>query len=385
MAVAATTIFVLTQNAKSFLTRWIRNIQALDVYPVFKNQRPYIAGMNGHKGSVVGYNYSEDDAKDSVQGMICKCVEKIDGQIFGLGSSILNVFMNRDEYNKTVQSWAQTLTYLDCGQEAESMDSVESIYQNAYSSVSSEFSHRSASIQMLRTKYRLKKFDTSGGTDKTYLKYRILGVIPTKDLSKYTEKIHYKTDSNTDIEITSLYTNKNVLSLFPIEDDIDVKKAVAGTHSVVKKLEIAHAKGNSTRNIPFESGARLIRFQAVENTTSSLSSFPIMDMPLLQEDALYLFKFILNNEHLKSKKLTFMSGTRINDVRTWKNTGFCFELKSDDTTALANALQNLKDEVYWSMEGERHPFFEYKEGNNGVFVISVYPEAEHDYDNKGGK
>jgi hypothetical protein len=375
MIVAATTIFVLTQNAKSWLTRWIRNIQALDVYPIMKNQRPYIAGMNGHRGSVVGYSYTEGDTKDSIQGMISKCVEKIDGAVLGLGGLVLSPFLDKEEYNKTVQSWAQTLPGLSGCQEADSMKSIESIYQNAYSSVSKEFGYRSATIQMLRTKYRVKSFNTNNGKDNTYLKHRILGVVAAKDINAYIENSKY---NFRDIEVTSLYTNKNLLSLYPIEDDIDVKKAVEGTHEIIGKLIIAHSKGNTTRNIPFESGSRLIRFNVEANPTNGLSSFPIMDLPMIKEDALYLLKFILNDNNLKDKEIEFMSGARINDIRTWKNTGYCFELKAKDSEALEKALKAIKKELQWTVNGEKRDFFAYQKTGE-TFVISVYPEADHDY------
>ena len=80
------------------------------------------------------------------------------------------------------------------------------------------------------------------------------------------------------------------MDLYPIEDDIDVKKAIAGTHSVVKGFKIAHSTGPITASLPFESGARVIRFIAETNPTSVLSAYPILDMPMIQEDALYVLK-----------------------------------------------------------------------------------------------
>ena len=361
LAIAAATVYVLTQNAKSFLTRWIRNLQALDVYPIKKNQRPLLAGMNGHKGSVVGYPYTEEDANDSVQGMITNCVGTLEKKWWT--KALLNTFLDKNEYQATVQNWSNTLTTLT-GQQP--IQTVEGVYQNALESVTQEYSYRSNSVPMLRTKYRLTSFNTNNGSSPTYLKYRILGVS--------VDKTHVSTTiENTDIKTSNIYTNKNLLALYPIEDDIDIKKAIAETHPVVKKFTIAHSTGLVTASIPFESGARLIRFNSEMNPTNKLGAFPILDMPMLQEDALYLLKHILNHSNLQGKKLEFMSGVRVNDIRTWKNTGYVFELNCNDATALQTTLDALRKEIVWTVNGESRSFFAYQQAESS-FIISVYPE-----------
>jgi hypothetical protein len=188
------------------------------------------------------------------------------------------------------------------------------------------------------------------------------------------EPIKYKNNAATDVVPTSIYTNSNVLSLYPIEDDPDIKKAVENTHPVVKKLTIAHSKGNKEVYIPFESGTSKIKFNVESNPNETFGGYPILDMPMLQEDALYVLKFILNDANLKDKEVEFISGTRINDIRTWKNTGFCFELSCNDTTALSNAVKAVKEYTHWTMNGESHPMFTYKMADNNVCVIAVYPE-----------
>jgi hypothetical protein len=164
--------------------------------------------------------------------------------------------------------------------------------------------------------------------------------------------------------------------LFPIEDDPDVKKAVAGSHPVVKRLTIAHSQGNVKVTIPFESGPRIIRYMAVDNHTKNktLANFPIMDLPMIHEDALYVLKLILNDEHLKKKEVAFLSGARINDPNTWKNTGFWFVLSSNDSKALENACKSIKDSLYWTKSGTKRNVFTYKK-NGDKIVINVYPEV----------
>jgi hypothetical protein len=328
--------------------------------------------------------------------MVAKTIENIKefGGVkgFSIGEVLLAPFLDSNEYNKILQSWGQTLSGLEGNEEFEAiqndngyLNTSEQIYQNAYNSVSPEFANRSSNTRMLRTKYRLRNYDTKNGSSATYLHYRNLGVLIDRNVNTVDENgkesapgpIKYKNNTATDVYPSSIYTNQNILSLYPIEDDPDIKKAVEETHENVKKLTIAHATGNMEVYLPFESGSRKIKFNAESNPNETFSNFPIYDMPMLQEDALYVLKFILNDQNLFQKELEFVSGTRVNDIRTWKNTGFCFELKCKDETALTNAVKAVKEYTMWKMNGQTLPLFTYKI-SDGVCVIAVYAEEKHD-------
>ena len=385
MAVLAATVFCMTKNAKSFLTRWIREIQMLDVYPVFKNQRPFIAGMNGHKGSVVGYEYTEADAENSMQGMVVKCVDNVSGWMGGFGKHLLNPFLEHEEYQKTVLNWSNTLTTLDTDFDVEDSTQVEGIIQNAYGLVSKEFGARSDTTRMLRTKYRLQKFDTSGGTSSTYLKYRNLGVIVDKNIEPELIPNTGSKDDPQAIYTSSLFTNKNILSLYPVEDDPEIKEAInKGAHPNIKSFKLMHSEGDRKSNLSFESGSRVIRYFVEANPNGVLSDYNILDLPMIQEDAMMILKLIINDENLKKKDVIFVSGARINDTRSWKNTGFAFELQCKDGKALEKAAQTVKDEIYWLYNGEKKPVFNFQMNGDNC-VITVYPEEsslKNKYENK---
>ncbi len=379
-AVIAGTVFVITKNCKSYLTRWIRNIQALDVYPIFKNQRPLIAGMNGHRGSVYGYNYSTDDAEDSIQGMIVKCCDILEKS--GIGEFLMKPFVDFEEVDRIRNDWANTMPELASNSQ-EPVDQIEGLKQHAYGEVSTEYSNRNT-VSRINKKYRLKKFDTNKGTSPTYLRYRILGVVQYKDIENPDKPIKDANGNSTGIKPSSIFSNKNILALYPIEDDDDVKKAVAGAHKVVDKLEIAHSRGNEYAHIPFESGGRVIRYQSEQNPNATFANYPILDMPMIQEDALFVLKFILNDQHMEGKNLVFKSGTRVNDIRTWKNTGFSFELECKDIDALKKAVSTIKGKTYWVLDGQQCPIFNYQISGK-TCVITVYPEAEPgDFGSNGG-
>ena len=95
---------------------------------------------------------------------------------------------------------------------------------------------------------------------------------------------------------------------------------------------------------------------------------------MIQEDAMMVLKYILNDENLKGEKITFMSGARINDTRSWKNTGFAFELHCNDQKALEKAVQSVKEKTYWLDNGKEKPLFNYQMSGE-ICVITIYPEA----------
>mgnify|MGYP003292218592 CR=1 FL=1 len=171
---------------------------------------------------------------------------------------------------------------------------------------------------------------------------------------------------------------KTVLYSIPFEaknyfNDLN-KKCVSLINNNIKEFKIAHSTGPITVSLPFESGARVIRFIAETNPTSKLAGYPILDMPMIQEDALYVLKFLLNDQNLNGTKLEFTSGVRVNDIRTWKNTGYAFELHTNDAAQLIKALEAVKKETSWTMNGIEYPSFAYQQSGND-FVISVYPEV----------
>ena len=96
---------------------------------------------------------------------------------------------------------------------------------------------------------------------------------------------------------------------------------------------------------------------------------------MLQEDAIYILKIILNDQALKNKKVQFVSGTRVNDIKTWKSTGFAFVLDSTDRGALKDALDNVLKQTK-SLAGDNNNIYEYQEKDNGILIIVYAPVME---------
>ena len=382
-AALAAGIYVCANNVKTWATNFLQDLQALTVYPITKNKRPLIAGMAGHKGSVFGYPYTKDDGKDSIQGLIVESVEWVNKTFpFDMGDILMDMFTANtvdsngnkiSEYQRIKDKWAQTLPLE--GREPELYDSVSSsasltegekeevLRRELYSSVNNEYRSRFSMIQALRTKYRIPNLTVSKTdrlADEVYKRYNITGIS----------------------SIDALATNKKVLALYPIEDDVDIKQAtVKKSHPVVKQLHIAHSQGNVKAQMPFESGNRVIKLfgegKTVKTDDGKTGNVSVFDLPMLQEDALIILKLILNDQALKNKEVSFLSGTRVNDTKTWKSTGFAFVLDSNDKSALKDAIENVKKATTWLNGNKEQAIFEYKEADNGILIIVYAPRNSY--------
>lgn len=378
--VAAASLFIITKNVKELLYRWMKNIQAITVYPIQKNQRPLIAGMAGHKGSVYGYQYS--NPKDSIQGMVMGFLEK-GGQI-PIAGLLVDYFFGTKEYDAIYNYWKESLGINKVDNDVISTSQYnlvkENLLQDIYDSASLELSSRAASIQSLKTKTRVSSFNTNGNTDEIYLKYQIGGIYKevekvknNKTSDKYKIYSKLSTEDKKYIGVNDLGKNAKIQALVPVEDDPDIKLAKSGGHEIIKSFTFAHSESNLTFNCQFESGDREIRYLA-DNSLGDT----IFDLPMIQSDALLVLKIILNDEALKDASIYFLSGTRVNDTRSWKSTGFAFALSCDDSKSLLTAVKNAKDSCAWygSNDKTKKYIFAYKQYDKGV-MITLYPPKEN--------
>ena len=332
-------IEIATRNTQEMFTRFLQGIQAIDVYPLKRNSKPLIAGMNGHKGSVA--MYPVQDGYDSLQGMILQFVESIDklnfGFSWGIGSILKDTFVDTNVLSDLSKEWRQKLglTDPDIGDSVD--ETSEDFYQNVYNSIASSYAANSNHDYAIRTKYRVQSFDTKGKTSETYKFYEITGV-----------------------SVSNISRNEKVKSLYYINRDDDIWKAIADNRFVV-----SHTKQYTNLvTIPFESGTEKVPVFVKDG---------IIDTPLVQEDVLFILKNLVNDKNLSKGTIHFKSGARFNDNATWKNTGFMFilEYKGSDTK-LDNALKEIQNN-YIGKEGMK--LFDYKK-DGSKFMISVYPPKQ---------
>lgn len=330
--------FIITKNTQSVFTRWLQGIQAIDVYPLKKNSKPLIAGMNGHKGSVYGYPVS--DGYDSIQGMVLQFIDGVrsmDGNFFlQWADGLVDTFVDKGVLESLSAEWRKNLEIESPGASEALDETGEDLKQSIFDSISSQYASNANHAYAIMTKYRKQSFHTKNRTDETYKAYEINGI----------------TASN-------IATNERVQKLYYINRDDDIWRAI-----IDEKLIVSHSKKYTNLvTIPFESGSEKVPVYYESG---------IFDTPLLQEDALFVLKSLVTNKSI-DKTIVFKSGTRFNDISyTWKTTGFSFVIEyKGSNKKMKEVLENLREDT--KLGGQY--LFKYAE-SDGKFNISIYPPLQ---------
>lgn len=331
-----TFVFIITKNTQSVFTRWLQGIQAIDVYPLKKNGKALIAGMNGHKGSV--YGYPPEDGYDSIQGMILQTlngIKSLDGNFpIQWADGLVETFVDAGVLESLSRDWRENLGIESPTDEEANVKEKysEDLKQELFDSISSQYATNANHAYAIMTRYRKQTFDTKNRTDETYKEYEING-----------------------ISASNMATNEKVRRLYYINKDDDIWRAV-----IDKKLIVSHSKGYTNLvTIPFESGSEKVPVFYDKG---------IFDTPLLQEDALYVLKSIVNDKSIDGK-IHFKSGARFNDVKyTWKTTGFAFTLEYKGSN---KKFKEVLDRLMEDTKLGTQYLFKYKQSGD-IFMISVY-------------
>ena len=102
--------------------------------------------------------------------------------------------------------------------------------------------------------------------------------------------------------MSAIGLSDKVLALTSLNRSSILKKA-----SIDKRFSTAHAeKYDAIVNVQFESGVEAIPVKIGNNTN-------VYDMPLVQEELVYLLEQIVSDNALSKAKLQLTSGVRIND------------------------------------------------------------------------
>ena len=371
-ALLVASTFIFGQNVKDMLYRTLKNIQAITVFPITKNSRPLLANMAGHKGSVYGYPYPEGQKDDSIQWMIMHAYEDVP-----LVKGIVKTIASDYDYEGIFENWKASLPVGEDNAEIlnknYSAEKNRNIFINTlYNSIAKEYSSRAAYVQSLRTKPRIKRFDTSNKTSEEFLQYQIGGIYdnPNKEEYKGLSK-----EEKQYVPKASMATNKRLCALSLVEEDEEVQLALTeGEHSNIKKLTFSHsASGSGKIDLYRESGNRRVSY--IVSEVGDGKDHHIYDLPMIQEDAMAVLKLIINDSNVKDCEINFESGVRVNDLRSWKCTGFAFSISCDNDSSLENAVKNVKKETMWYNSGETKYCFDYSKKDT-IIAITVYAPAK---------
>lgn len=371
-AVIAASSFIFCQNIKDALYRTFKNMQTITVFPIQKNGRPLIANMAGHKGSVYGYPYPNDSEKDSIQWMIMNFYNDTP-----LVKGIVKTIASDYDFEGIFENWKANLNVgednAELFKESYSSEKNKTIFTNTvYNYISKEYSARAAYDQLLRTKPRIKRFDTSNKTSEEFLKYQIGGIYDHPDKEEYKglskEEKRY-------IPKTSMATNKRLSALSLVEEDEEIQLAINEKHSTVSSFKVLHSENESGKiDLYKESGNRRVSY--IASDVGDGKDHHIYDLPMIHEDAMAILRLILNNENLKTHDIVFESGVRVNDLNSWKCTGLSFTISCDSGSALKKAVEDTKKSTMWYGTDNKYSTFDYAVKGDRIAITVYAPKEE---------
>lgn len=327
-----TVMFVMVQNAQEVFTRFLQGIQAVDVYPMKKNNKPLIAGMNGHKGSVYGWPVKE--GYDSIQGMILQFIDGIknlDGKL-PITDWIVDQFVDKGTLDSLSQEWRK-----DLGIDEGDNKTEEELLQEIYNNVSSAYSAKNQDGYAMMVKPRIKTPRKDNFSADVLKQYEILNV-----------------------STMTLGSNPRVLKLNGLLNDPNIKAAILS-----KRFIVAHNdKPSATINIPFESGTEAVPIK-IDND--------IIDMPLVSEELIWLLSKLLAEPELKDTKIYFKSGARANDSKgAWRSTGYSMVL---EVKGNVNQFKELLDKYVadTNIIKDSDGVFSYNQNGNKFNIMALAP------------
>ena len=362
---------VISKSAQEYLTKALRNLQVLTIYPLKKDGKVWTAGLNGHQGSVFGsLTYDEPGWLESL------AIKFFDyggewGSNSGWGSiskylAILrDTFITTDEMRDIVNSYKRGNNYtIESHSDEKNATEVQvSIAENlAIRDIQSYSDYRNI--------YYTKRLSMTNIQNKTedakvsYANYKIY----SDDIEK---------DKTITDKVQCIISNSMVINKLYFKDCF--KLAYDFNHNDVENNE---KLGLTIKKIPISNGGGAVQEVYVKKVGNSTPE--IYDIPYLREDAMILLHHVINEvlkeiqpdyeldtckyEEISKYPFILHSATMVNSSEGWRSTGYLFTLEVKNYDNFSNIIKRIeedRDNIVSTMSSEVEPFSIINEASNG--------------------
>ena len=363
--------FVISKSAQEYITRALRNLQVLTIYPLKKDGIVWTAGLNGHQGSVFGsLTYDEPGWLEKL------AIKFFDyGGEWGSGASLLSgakwlailrdLFITTDEMRDIVNSYKRGNNYTieSHSDEKNAVEIQKSIAENiALQDIQSYSDYKNIYFAN-----RLTLAEINEKTEDAELSYAI-----------------YKISSH-DIEQDMSITKK--VKCILSESSIINKLYFQDAFKLAYDFNYANVDANRElglvmKSIPIHNGGGAV--QEVYAKEISHINYKVYDIPYLRDDALILLNYVVeevlkkvqpdyasencNFENIKQTPFILHSATMVNSTVGWRSTGYLFTLEVKNYDNFSNIIDEIEKDKYdilQSINKERVPFTISSEEHNG--------------------
>lgn len=338
---------VITKSAQEYLTRALRNLQVLTVYPLKKDGLVWTAGLNGHQGSVFGsLTYDEPG-----------WLEKLAIKFFDYGGEwgsdagwlspakylgfLRDLFITTDEMRDIVNSYKRGSGYtIESHSDQKNATEVQlSISENlALKDVQSYSDYKNIYFTKRLTMAQIN--ENSYEASLSYAANKIWTDDIEKD-AKITDKLQFIINNST--VINKLYFN----DCFKLAYDFSYNDP-----------EVNKELGITMKNILIYNGGGAVQ----EVYVKELKEYnPVVyDIPYLRSDAMILLNHVVNEvmkdiqpdfeletckyEEIKKHPFILHSATMVNSSEGWRSTGYLFTLEVKNYDNFSNIIKGIEED-----------------------------------------
>ena len=340
-AVASNILFlaaqiIITKFAQEYIERKLKNLQALTIFPLIKNNLVLTAGLNGYMGSVFGSpTYNEE-------GFIEKmAINFFDGKYskYGLSPIILDCLIDTSEMREIVDNYRRDSEY-DYTESSSADVNLQELNGRLMLNIAKDESYNIEAYKQLFLKPRISDPTSQEGR----VAYKNSCFINIDDIEK---------EDRIDKELIYIFSD-DYLKKFNSEDED--KRVVLFAAQQSTKSENENAKIYTTdltikSSIPSEDDI-VVKAKKIEK-----SDYTIYDIPYLRSDAYIVLNKIVRSvideiqpdadsdnstlSELHKHNIIIHNCTRINDKSSWFNTGYLFTIEVKDYDNFGNILEKL--------------------------------------------
>lgn len=359
--------FVVTKSAQEYLTRALKNLQVLTIYPLKKDGIVWTAGINGHQGSVFGsLTY---DTPGWLEQLAIKFFD------YGNDSSwtsparylalLRDMFVTTDEMKDIVNGYKRGNGYTVESQSDEKIATERQleISQNiAMKDVQSYSDYKNIYFTERLTMEQIQS--NAEEANLAYATYKISSMDIEKD-KNITKNLNCII-SDTKV-INNLYFNDCFKLAYDFNyNDVDNNKELGLT---IKKIPIHNGDG----------AVQEVYAKEVGNYTPK-----VYDIPYLRPDAMILLNHVVDSvlkvvqpdytldtckfEEIKKTPFILHSATMVNSTEGWRSTGYLFTLEVKNYDNFSNIIKEIneqKEEIVSTLVNDKQPFTIINEAANG--------------------
>lgn len=362
---------VITKSAQEYITRALRNLQVLTVYPLKKDNIVWTAGLNGHQGSVFGsLTY---DTPGWLEQLAIKFFDY--GGSYGSNAGWLSpakylgffrdLFITTDEMRDIVNSYKRNNGYTIESHSDEKISTERQIELSnnlAKNDIQNISDYKNIYFTERLSLNEISQNSEDAKLSYAYYKINSFNIEKDKDISK---NLKYIFDPNY-TTISNLYNNDCLLLAYDFNNkDIDKNKEL----------------GLTIKHIPIYNGEGAV--QEVYAKEIGNSNPKVYDIPYLRADALILLNHVIEKvlkdiqpnyslsncdfEDIKNTPFILHSATMVNSTMGWRSTGYLFTLEVKNYDNFSNIIKEIEDEKQniSSMFTNNVPFTIKSEKGNG--------------------